>query len=79
MLSLLRTDEILLSLIRFFPDYIFVLLPPGRTLKVPGILEPPLEEELGTGLPRHGVCGSDHISVRARVGWPRQDSVDSKT
>ncbi|KAL5535579.1 NGL2 [Sanghuangporus sanghuang] len=51
-------------------DYIFVMLPPERTLKVLGILEPPLEQELGTGLPRKGVCGSDHLSLRAYIAWP---------
>ena len=58
-------------------DYIFVMLPPERTLKVLGILQPPLEDELGTGLPRKGVCGSDHISVRAHIAWPIQSRKDS--
>ncbi|KAI5124636.1 hypothetical protein M0805_004245 [Coniferiporia weirii] len=50
-------------------DYIFVVLPPGRTLKVLGVLEPPVEEELGAGLPRKGVCGSDHLPLRAQIAW----------
>ena len=50
-------------------DYIFSMPPAGRKLKVLGILEPPAEEDFGAGLPRKGVCGSDHISIRAHIGW----------
>ena len=41
----------------------------GRKLEVEGILEPALPEQLGDGLPRKGVCGSDHLALRAHVKW----------
>ena len=46
--------------------------PPDRELKILGVLEPPVEGDLGTGLPRKDVCGSDHIAVRAHIAWPRK-------
>lgn len=54
------------------------MLPPERTLKVLGILEPPLEQDLDTGLPRKGVCGSDHLSIRARIAWPIKSNDTTK-
>jgi len=51
-------------------DYIFVKLPEDRMLKVLGLLQLPPEESLGLGLPRKGVCGSDHLSLRATIAWP---------
>ncbi|TDL28494.1 Endonuclease/exonuclease/phosphatase [Rickenella mellea] len=50
-------------------DYIFVISPAGYTCEVIGILEPPLEGDLTPGIPRKGVCGSDHISLVTRIGW----------
>lgn len=41
-------------------------------MQVLGVLEPPTKEELEPGLPRMGKCGSDHISLRACVAWPKE-------
>lgn len=50
-------------------DYIFVLDPPDRQVSVVGLAEPFPEEKLVPGLPRKGVCGSDHISLSAELAW----------
>ncbi|GJE87626.1 endonuclease/exonuclease/phosphatase [Phanerochaete sordida] len=50
-------------------DYIFVLDPPDRQVSVLGLAEPFPEEKLVPGLPRKGVCGSDHISLSAELAW----------
>ncbi|KAH8120388.1 Endonuclease/exonuclease/phosphatase [Phellopilus nigrolimitatus] len=53
-------------------DYIFVMLPPGRTLKVVAVLEPLAKEDFGAGLPRKGVCGSDHVALLVKIAWPTE-------
>ncbi|KLO20260.1 Endonuclease/exonuclease/phosphatase [Schizopora paradoxa] len=50
-------------------DYIFARPGQGSQLEVVSVLEPPSEEELSPGLPRKGVCGSDHISLCARISF----------
>ena len=50
-------------------DYIFVMNPPSRTFKVIGLKEVPYEAEFSTGLPKQGICGSDHISLMASIAW----------
>ena len=52
-----------------FADYIFARPGQGTQLEVVSVLEPPSEEELSPGLPRKGVCGSDHISLCARISF----------
>lgn len=57
-------------------DYIFMLEDNGiEKYEVLGVLEPPASEQLGMGLPRKGVCGSDHLSVRARIAWSLKPGV----
>ncbi|KAI1793945.1 Endonuclease/exonuclease/phosphatase [Ganoderma leucocontextum] len=51
-------------------DYIFVLDPPGRGVSVVRLAKPHCKESFGEGLPRKGVCGSDHISLAADLDWP---------
>ncbi|KAH9944043.1 Endonuclease/exonuclease/phosphatase [Epithele typhae] len=51
-------------------DYIFVLDAPGRGVTVEGLAAPHPAEAFGEGLPRKGVCGSDHISLAADLHWP---------
>lgn len=50
-------------------DYIFVVADANNKVQVEGVLEPALPEQLGEGLPRKGVCGSDHLSLRAHLRW----------
>ncbi|KIL70741.1 hypothetical protein M378DRAFT_155678 [Amanita muscaria Koide BX008] len=50
-------------------DYIFVLDPVGYQGQVFGLLAPHRSEDLEPGLPKRGVCGSDHISLVAELGW----------
>ena len=51
-------------------DYIFVLNPPNKEVSVVGLAQPFAEKALAPGLPRMGVCGSDHISLAADLHWP---------
>lgn len=55
-------------------DYIYMLEDPEIQLyEVLGVSEPPATEQLGAGLPLKGICGSDHLSVRARIAWLNRD------
>ncbi|KAI0652266.1 Endonuclease/exonuclease/phosphatase [Trametes meyenii] len=51
-------------------DYIFVLDAPGRDVSILRLAKPHSKEAFGEGLPRKGVCGSDHISLAAELHWP---------
>ncbi|KAI0830708.1 Endonuclease/exonuclease/phosphatase [Trametes gibbosa] len=51
-------------------DYIFVFDAPGRDVSVLRLAKPHRKEAFGEGLPRKGVCGSDHISLAAELHWP---------
>ncbi|KAG9011862.1 hypothetical protein FRB90_006960 [Tulasnella sp. 427] len=46
-------------------DYIFILDAPGATSKteILGVLKPHTKEDMEPGLPKAGICGSDHISL----------------
>jgi RNA exonuclease NGL2 len=57
-----------------FSDYIFMIQPKGYRCDVEGVLEPALPEEMGAGLPRKDVCGSDHLSLKAHISWFKQTS-----
>jgi hypothetical protein len=46
--------------------------------KVTGYLQPPETENLEPGLPRLGVCSSDHISLMAELSWPTDGQCKSK-
>ncbi|KII93561.1 hypothetical protein PLICRDRAFT_35787 [Plicaturopsis crispa FD-325 SS-3] len=50
-------------------DYIFILDPPGWTSEVIGYATPLDTQTLDPGIPRKGVCGSDHVSLCAELGW----------
>lgn len=50
-------------------DYIFMICDEGHKYDVERLLEPALPEQLGSGLPRKGICGSDHLSLRAKISW----------
>lgn len=50
-------------------DYIFVLDPPSRTSHVVGLLKPHTTEDMEPGLPKKGVCGSDHVSLVSEIVW----------
>ncbi|KAI0361188.1 Endonuclease/exonuclease/phosphatase [Trametes cingulata] len=51
-------------------DYIFVLDAPEREVSIMRLAKPHSKEAFGAGLPRKGVCGSDHISLAAELHWP---------
>ncbi|OCH95803.1 Endonuclease/exonuclease/phosphatase [Obba rivulosa] len=51
-------------------DYIFVLSPPDRPVSIEKLAKPHPANAFGLGLPRKGVCGSDHISLAAEMSWP---------
>ncbi|KIM85320.1 hypothetical protein PILCRDRAFT_66690 [Piloderma croceum F 1598] len=48
-------------------DYIFILDPPNVHSIVTGFSQPPRTEDLDPGIPRKGVCGSDHVSLCAEI------------
>ncbi|KAK7058886.1 RNA exonuclease ngl2 [Paramarasmius palmivorus] len=48
-------------------DYLFVMDPPNLESSVLGVLSTPQTSELDPGIPRKGVCGSDHISLTATI------------
>ncbi|CCM05171.1 uncharacterized protein FIBRA_07380 [Fibroporia radiculosa] len=50
-------------------DYIFVLPPHNHEMVVTKIAKPHRTEALQPGIPRKGVCGSDHISLGAELFW----------
>ncbi|GBE78233.1 hypothetical protein SCP_0111160 [Sparassis crispa] len=50
-------------------DYIFVLDPPSHKLLICSLAKPHSANDLGLGLPRRGIGGSDHISLGAELGW----------
>jgi RNA exonuclease NGL2 len=45
------------------PDYIFILDPPESRTDVMGYLQPHRTEDVAPGLPKTGICGSDHFSL----------------
>ncbi|PIL31576.1 hypothetical protein GSI_06278 [Ganoderma sinense ZZ0214-1] len=51
-------------------DYIFILDAPGSEVSVVRLAKPYSKESFGEGLPRKGICGSDHISLAADLHWP---------
>lgn len=54
-------------------DYIWVIDPPDRRAVVTRLLQPHMTDNLEPGLPRKGVCGSDHVSLAAEVRWEGVD------
>ncbi|KAI0348504.1 Endonuclease/exonuclease/phosphatase [Trametopsis cervina] len=50
-------------------DYIFVVAPSERPVAVVGIAKPHTTNDLDPGIPRKGVCGSDHISLCAELSF----------
>jgi len=48
-------------------DYIFILDPHNSRTTITGFSQPPRSEDVDPGLPRKGVCGSDHISLSAEI------------
>lgn len=48
-------------------DYIFILDSPGNSSKITGFAQPFRTKDLYPGIPRKGVCGSDHISLIAEI------------
>ncbi|KAJ8457455.1 hypothetical protein ONZ51_g11521 [Trametes cubensis] len=50
-------------------DYIFVLDARGRDVPVVRLAKPHRKEVFGDGLPKKGVCVSDHISLAAEQHW----------
>ncbi|KAH9175266.1 Endonuclease/exonuclease/phosphatase [Lactarius sanguifluus] len=54
-------------------DYIWVIDPPDRRAVVTRLLQPHMTDNLEPGLPRKGVCGSDHVSLAAEVRWEGGD------
>jgi RNA exonuclease NGL2 len=50
-------------------DYIFIIEPSTRRSVVTGLLKPHETKDLEPGLPQAGVCGSDHFSLCAEIGW----------
>ncbi|WVW82629.1 hypothetical protein I302_104640 [Kwoniella bestiolae CBS 10118] len=58
-------------LFRLTLDYL-LLLPPldnHNLAKITSIYAPPKIEQLGEGLPRKGICASDHLAVGCEIAW----------
>ncbi|WWD17612.1 hypothetical protein CI109_102053 [Kwoniella shandongensis] len=58
-------------LFRLTLDYLLILPPVdgGLRAEVTGLLAPPRIEQLGKGLPRKGICASDHLAVGCEISW----------
>ncbi|KAH8998879.1 Endonuclease/exonuclease/phosphatase [Lactarius hatsudake] len=54
-------------------DYIWVIDPLDRRAVVTRLLQPHMTDNLEPGLPRMGICGSDHVSLAAEVRWEGGD------
>lgn len=52
-----------------FADYIWVIDPNDRRAVITRLLRPHMTDNLEPGLPRKGVCGSDHVSLATEVRW----------
>ncbi|KAF8622890.1 hypothetical protein AX15_006655 [Amanita polypyramis BW_CC] len=50
-------------------DYIFILEDKDSRCQILGLLEPHRSENMEPGLPKQGVCGSDHISLSGELFW----------
>jgi len=48
-------------------DYIFVLDPPNSQSVVTGFSQPLRTKDLDPGIPRKGICGSDHVSLSVEI------------
>jgi len=68
-----RASPILYGELSGFADYIWVVDPPDRRAVVTCLLQPHITDNLEPGLPRKGVCGSDHVSLAAEVRWEGVD------
>jgi len=55
-------------------DYIFVLSPQSRAVSIDELAKPHPTSNLDPGIPRKGVCGSDHISLCAELSWSPRES-----
>lgn len=64
---------------QLYLDYIFILDPPSHISHVVGLLEPHTTKDMEPGLPKKGVCGSDHISLVSEIVWTsmRQDTAST--
>ena len=47
----------------------YLLLFPRDNLTVTALLQPAQASELTEGLPRKGVCASDHLAVGCEIAW----------
>ncbi|KAK8866182.1 hypothetical protein IAR55_001333 [Kwoniella newhampshirensis] len=58
-------------LFRLTLDYLLILPPVdgGARASVTGLLAPPRTEQLGEGLPRKGICASDHLAMGCEISW----------
>ncbi|KAH8988960.1 Endonuclease/exonuclease/phosphatase [Lactarius akahatsu] len=54
-------------------DYIWVIDPSDQRAVVTRLLQPHITDNLEPGLPRKGVCGSDHVSLATEVRWEGGD------
>ncbi|WVR06125.1 hypothetical protein IAU60_003155 [Kwoniella sp. DSM 27419] len=53
-------------------DYLLLLpqpQPASPTARITSLLRTPTAEQLGEGLPRKGICASDHLAVGCEVAW----------
>jgi RNA exonuclease NGL2 len=57
------------SLLMSWIDYIFISGPSDAEAVVTRILKPHRQEHLGNGIPKKGVCGSDHVSLAATIAF----------
>ncbi|KAG7450418.1 uncharacterized protein BT62DRAFT_510992 [Guyanagaster necrorhizus] len=48
-------------------DYIFIIEPEESRSLVTGLLSPHRTADLDPGIPRRGICGSDHVSLCAQI------------
>ncbi|WWC66121.1 uncharacterized protein I206_100021 [Kwoniella pini CBS 10737] len=58
-------------LFRLTLDYLLLLPPIDSSLKaeITAVYAPPNIEDLGVGLPRKGICASDHLAMGCEVKW----------
>lgn len=48
-------------------DYIFILDPPNSHSVITGFSQPHRTKDLDPGIPRKGICGSDHVSLSVEI------------
>lgn len=58
-------------------DYIFIIDPEEGSSLITGLLSPHRTADLDPGIPRKGICGSDHVSLCAQIEFVPHHDLES--